>query len=303
MTTARRVEPSPAPPIVRRVVAGPGRPLDARTRRTAAARLGHDFETVRVHADPLAAASARAIDAEAYTVADHVVFAAGRYAPGSRSGAALLLHELTHVVQQRGSAQRAGPLAIRPADAAGEQEATAVARNGSAAGLAAGTAPVAVQRQPPPAATGARICSRPLQGVGGFFANHAYVESGDKRYAIIHPFCPGPDDDVVNGTTARKWDNSPDPCGQTPTCVECRPAAGVTDVAACLQAQYDAYNSPNLYRMLGPNSNTFAGTLARACCADVGAIHDAIGNCPGWGDAAAPARAPGAECLPGPTCG
>ncbi len=123
-----------------------------------------------------------------------------------------------------------------------------------------------------------------------------------KQYAVIHPFCPqGPDDGVFVGTTARKWDNSPDPCEETPTCVECRPREGVTDVAACLEREYAAYSSPNLYKALGPNSNTFAGTLARACCAGM-ERQPAIGRCPGWGDTPAPARAPGPDCPPGPAC-
>jgi hypothetical protein len=59
-----------------------------------------DFSRVRVHTDPLAAESARAVNALAYTVGSDVVFGAGQYAPGSASGRRLLAHELTHVVQQ-----------------------------------------------------------------------------------------------------------------------------------------------------------------------------------------------------------
>ncbi len=40
------------------------------------------------------------VDALAYTVGQHVVFATGQYAPEKRLGRALLAHELTHVVQQ-----------------------------------------------------------------------------------------------------------------------------------------------------------------------------------------------------------
>ena len=46
-------------------------------------------------------ASARAVNALAYTVGSNVVFGAGQYAPASSSGRQLLAHELTHVVQQR----------------------------------------------------------------------------------------------------------------------------------------------------------------------------------------------------------
>jgi hypothetical protein len=66
------------------------------------AALGADLGSTRVHTDGLAAESARALSAEAYSVGDHVVFGAGRFAPGTREGDRLLAHELTHVVQASG---------------------------------------------------------------------------------------------------------------------------------------------------------------------------------------------------------
>jgi hypothetical protein len=63
-------------------------------------RFGHDFSQVRVHTDAHAASSARAVDALAYTVREHIAFATGQYAPESNEGRRLLAHELTHVVQQ-----------------------------------------------------------------------------------------------------------------------------------------------------------------------------------------------------------
>jgi len=60
------------------------------------ARFGEDFSSVRVHADERAASSARALNARAYTLGEHVILGAGEPAsPG------LLAHELAHVVQQR----------------------------------------------------------------------------------------------------------------------------------------------------------------------------------------------------------
>jgi hypothetical protein len=64
-------------------------------------RFGHDFSTVRVHADRQAAESARSVNALAYTVGSEIAFGPGRYAPESSAGRQLLAHELTHVVQQR----------------------------------------------------------------------------------------------------------------------------------------------------------------------------------------------------------
>lgn len=94
--------PADAPPIVHDVLASPGRPLDAPTRAFMEPRFGHAFARVRVHDDARAAESARAVGAEAYAVGDHLVFAQGRYAPGSRPGLRLLAHELAHVVQDEG---------------------------------------------------------------------------------------------------------------------------------------------------------------------------------------------------------
>lgn len=87
----------------------PGQPLDSLTRDLMESRFGYDFCQVRVHTDAQAAASARAVNALAYTVADHVVFGAGNYAPSSSAGLRLIAHELTHVVQQTASETGADP--------------------------------------------------------------------------------------------------------------------------------------------------------------------------------------------------
>ncbi len=87
---------------VQNVLASPGRPLDASTREFFVARFGHDFSNVRVHDDAAAAASARGVQALAYTVGHDLVFGEGQYSPGTSGGRHLLAHELTHVIQQRG---------------------------------------------------------------------------------------------------------------------------------------------------------------------------------------------------------
>ena len=79
---------------------GPGRPLDPATRDFFEPRFGHDFGRVRVHTDAKAAESARAVNAQAYTVGRNVVFDGGAYSPSTSRGRWLLAHELTHVVQQ-----------------------------------------------------------------------------------------------------------------------------------------------------------------------------------------------------------
>ena len=65
--------------------------------------FGRSFADVRVHTDGAAAHSAAALDAHAYTSGRELVFAHGRYDPGTPAGRRLLAHELAHVVQQRRS--------------------------------------------------------------------------------------------------------------------------------------------------------------------------------------------------------
>jgi outer membrane protein OmpA-like peptidoglycan-associated protein len=90
-------------PSVDHVLRSSSDPLDATTRSFMEHRFGQDFSGVRVHADAAAEQSAREINAEAYTVGHDIVFAADRYAPGTRDGSRLLAHELTHVLQQGGA--------------------------------------------------------------------------------------------------------------------------------------------------------------------------------------------------------
>lgn len=86
---------------VKDVIRSSGAPLDRDTRSLMETRLGHDFSDVRVHTDSAAAASAKSVQAQAYTVDNHVVFGEGRYNAGSPETTRTLAHELTHVVQQR----------------------------------------------------------------------------------------------------------------------------------------------------------------------------------------------------------
>ena len=139
----------------------------------------------------------------------------------------------------------------------------------------------------------AKICSRPLQiPIIGLFANHAYIEAPPHRYALFGNCkqTDGGPDNVITGTVAHKLDISPDPCSTTHRCVPCRPKPGVENVTQCLRNAFNAYNNPSLYKALGPNSNTFAGTLARACCANMITSPPELGIVPGWNDPPAPRR-------------
>jgi hypothetical protein len=93
---------------------GGGAPLPQAALDQFEPRFGHDFSTVRVHTGGAAAESARELGAQAYTLGQDIVFAAGRYAPEMPAGQQLLAHELTHTIQQTGGA----PLAPATASAA-----------------------------------------------------------------------------------------------------------------------------------------------------------------------------------------
>jgi hypothetical protein len=121
--------PASVPASVHDVLGSPGRPLDAPTRAFVEPRFGHDFSGVRVHDDSRAAESARAVNARAYTVGQHIAFDRGQYAPHTEGGMHLLAHELAHTVQQ-GGLQRSpagGELSVTSEGDASEREASAVA--------------------------------------------------------------------------------------------------------------------------------------------------------------------------------
>ena len=86
-----------APPVVWDAIDSPGRLLDGHERPSA---LGIDLAAVRLHEGGLADRSARALEAAAYTVGDDIVVGDG-YDSHSAAGRRLLVHELTHVAQQR----------------------------------------------------------------------------------------------------------------------------------------------------------------------------------------------------------
>ncbi len=140
-----------APPIVHQALRSSSQPLDAAVLPLMESRFGRDFDEVRVHTDSLAAKSAQAINALAYTAGNDVVFAPGRYSPHSNEGKRLLAHELTHVVQQSGGDNTAQSLrTARDNTDAERDQAASQAKKGAAISP---FTPVgsAVQRQPAPA--------------------------------------------------------------------------------------------------------------------------------------------------------
>ena len=101
---------------------GAGQPLPPAIRAHYEPRFGSDFSGVRVHTDSRAAQAASAIHAHAFTTGADIYFGSGRFQPRTSTGDRLLTHELTHVVQQRGTdahglqRQPKGPLDPVPPD-------------------------------------------------------------------------------------------------------------------------------------------------------------------------------------------
>ncbi len=122
-SAAAEAETDVAPPIVHDVLRSPGQPMDAASRAFFEPKFGHDFSKVRIHADSRASESAQAVQANAYTVGNDIVFANRSAASGDTR---LMAHELTHVVQQAGAAA-AGGLRVGPANSPQEHEAERVA--------------------------------------------------------------------------------------------------------------------------------------------------------------------------------
>ncbi|HEV7820316.1 MAG TPA: DUF4157 domain-containing protein, partial [Burkholderiales bacterium] len=106
-----------------------GMHLPARLRQNLGPLYGSDFSTVRIHHDAVSHAAAREVNARAFTLGQHVHFAAGEYRPQQQEGLRLLAHELGHTVQQRdaGGSDAGTDVEIGSADSALEREADAAA--------------------------------------------------------------------------------------------------------------------------------------------------------------------------------
>jgi hypothetical protein len=160
-----------APPIVHRVIGSSSRPLDHGSRNRFAPYFGSGLDAVRVHADSEAAASARAVRADAYTVGRHIVFGAGKYDPGTASGDGLIAHELAHVAQQRGQDPGPSHLSVAEADSVAEQEAD------RAAGVAlSGSRPTGLTN------SGPSLCRLPAQTDG---QNPESETAGEQNVAAV----------------------------------------------------------------------------------------------------------------------
>jgi hypothetical protein len=110
-------------------------------------RLGYELGHVVVHRDGLAAESTRAVNADAYTVGNHVVFGAQKRDIASSSGRALLGHELAHVVQQsRGGQPAPAPLIGGALEQAASQAGSDLSHGSGAVSVAGASGPVVYEQ-------------------------------------------------------------------------------------------------------------------------------------------------------------
>ncbi len=160
--------------LLRGALAEPGDRLDGRTRAFMEPRFGQDFSQVRVHADASAARAARALNARAFTVGDHIFFGAGQSAAGA-SDRRLLAHELSHVTQQRRGAVSGvpGPDGLTVSDPGDAFERSAE-RTADAVMAGRRSAMPGPAGRPAPAIAGAPVVQRFLAGEGG----HGGIEEG-----------------------------------------------------------------------------------------------------------------------------
>ena len=160
----------------------PGHALEPAVRSDFERRFGHDFARIRIHANGEAATAADRLNARAFTLGDDVVFGRGEYRPHSAEGRALIAHELTHSVQQRGRAAPPMHVAeVGDAASALEQQASQAAQAIGAnrrPTVSAGVAPARIQRQEKPGALPADpLTTRPPSEI---MADPLYFENGVK---------------------------------------------------------------------------------------------------------------------------
>lgn len=110
-------QPYHGPEAIWEVLCSAGVPLDPGPRALMESRFGRDLSRVRLHTHDRAAASARALKAQAYTAGSHIVFGEGRYGFETPECLWLLAHELVHVLQQRAEALPSSVKTVKSRDA------------------------------------------------------------------------------------------------------------------------------------------------------------------------------------------
>ena len=106
---------------------GSGQTLNPPFRAQMEPTFGPSFDKVRVHTDSQADSLNRSLKSKAFTTGQDIFFRKGEYNPHSTSGKELIVHKLTHVVQQGGTQIQPKLAVSQPGDKY-EQEADEVAR-------------------------------------------------------------------------------------------------------------------------------------------------------------------------------
>jgi len=133
---------------------GGGAALDDGSRTNMEQAFGSSFSDVRIHTDSESDALNRSISAKAFTTGSDIFFSKD----ASPSDSRLLAHEMTHVVQQRGSSSAGGGMTVSPAGDAHESAADA-----AAASIASGGSAPTAQREDMESEVAARQVERAPQ--------------------------------------------------------------------------------------------------------------------------------------------
>jgi hypothetical protein len=264
---ANRLASGIAPPIVHEVLNSPGKPLEQATRNFFEARLRHDFSQVRVHTGMQAAASARSINALAYTVGGHIVFGDGQYAPKSQTGRSLIAHELAHILQQ-GAPTKALPARLPGSTARDHWEREEDRQAGGIATPArvSRTLGLWLQRQPSPGPScSVEICFKAIGrfGLGLAGLKHAIInvdEGSGIKHVEVDPDFHQPQGMLHSHVVNAAGHKDGDTCQTLPA--TCKEASAVIAAANEYESKDIIYDP---ITRTGPNSNSFAEwTLARA---------------------------------------
>ena len=98
--------PAPKPAATASISTIGGSPLPAPVRTFMEPRFGANFGNVRIHTGESAAQQSHMLNAEAFTVGEHVFFGRHQFNPNTSAGRELIAHELTHTIQQGAAIQR-----------------------------------------------------------------------------------------------------------------------------------------------------------------------------------------------------
>jgi phage-related protein len=101
LSSATGAAPEGVPAAVSQLVSspGPGEAMQPQVQQALESNLGADLRTVRVHTNSRASAAAESLGARAFTYGPNIFLGAGERS----SDLALMAHEVTHVIQQRGA--------------------------------------------------------------------------------------------------------------------------------------------------------------------------------------------------------